>query len=644
MRGLYRLVLLALVFLISICTVVIIPTYFLKSTLAMGQTRKQCPTEYKANFTDGKFQAEAAEVNCLQGKSGSVGIEYPDRNGTFKLAEPNKRIGKGRLVVPKNSGATVGLVSKLNKKRILNLIAVGFSKKTDSSYIFTCNISGSVAIGSIPKISICTNIPYNRTARSTDSRTKALPKSEGAPVNARQFCSALASSGYPWDYDYVSNTKAGLDIRDKDICQLALEKCEKNPEKKAEDTCQITNQGSWRDYDPNANKLNVLLQCSDRSQPYYAQGEGKDIDTLVSKLKQQSYTDKAKNCALYLYNNDEVLISPQGNDRTLIHTEETNAGFVINGLVGEAKIIGSKDPRTDQPIVTPLKARESYRFKDSTDTGKAQPLSREEFRKVATLPVVKAFVDCKNWELEETCAEVQKYGETLLPATDVEQVTIKGFEVWKATINLAKPGISVALADSRRVTAANFNQFVQQQQASLILGGIYRLGNWNLRSQGTTRSSGTQAAYTILALDSNNRPKMVTLTDPGSSIDLNQYPFVLQAGPRLVRDGKAALTAESVKREKHTLSVTNRDFRRAGICISQDQAKLYYVLRNSPGMSITDLAKVMASEQIGCWQAMNLDGGMGPALAYEGQAKAPPDNSGTSKAEAQPFMIVVREK
>jgi len=116
-----------------------------------------------------------------------------------------------------------------------------------------------------------------------------------------------------------------------------------------------------------------------------------------------------------------------------------------------------------------------------------------------------------------------------------------------------------------------------------------------------------------------------------------------------VRGGKATVTTESVIREGHC-SLAGRDpkdcksvigedqvmisARRSAIGYSRDKTKLYYVVANI--LSLPDFAKVLASDKVGVYEAMALDGGNGPALAYNGSVKEPPGAS-------QPYFILAKQ-
>jgi hypothetical protein len=411
-------------FVFSLCAVLVISSVLPNLTSAFAQSNNRCPNEYIFKNFIGKFLPRAAFVNCIQGDPNKVIFRDNRKRQTpvkvgEEFSENRRRLG---IQSDKNTGATLGLVSQSHEK-INNLVAAGFSE-FESWYRFPCDATGNSTFGwYLPGQSqpACPKLTYkqgrNKTirigpsAKSLNTKSAALKNFDlggddpfpifGADVNARQYCSASARSGSGWGYHFTSNT------REENVCQLAIENCKR----KTADTCVVTNQGSWRDYDPEANKLNILLQCSSRPEPYYRQGEGEDVYKLVSELEKEA--KDATSCVLYIYNNDEVLVSPQIGKRTLIHTEITKDGFIIDGLAGEAEIVASKHFQQDKPVITTLKVGERYSFTNETDKGETDSLSPEERAKIVDLPVVKMFLDLNNWSDDKIRSEIRQYREAL---------------------------------------------------------------------------------------------------------------------------------------------------------------------------------------------------------------------------------------
>ncbi|MEO0373761.1 MAG: phosphodiester glycosidase family protein, partial [Cyanobacteria bacterium P01_A01_bin.17] len=177
---------------------------------------------------------------------------------------------------------------------------------------------------------------------------------------------------------------------------------------------------------------------------------------------------------------------------------------------------------------------------------------------------------------------------------------------------------------------------IGQRNASLILGGIYE-GNWNLISTGISNTQNNRSQYTLLGIDAENRPEVVTLTDATAQPRWDEYWFAVQAGPRLVRDGQATVTESSARAEGHANLDVTTPTRRAAIGFSRDGNQLIYVMtERGSSVSIRRLAEIMASDEVGAWQAMNLDGGDGPAISTAEEIFARP---GAGRDQSH-FMVV----
>jgi len=617
-------------FVFSLCAVLVIYSQLPNLTSAFAQQHKRCPNvSFVENFI-GRFIPKAAIVNCIQGDGNKVIFRDNKKKDIIagvggEFNENRRRLGIGS---DKETGVTLGLVSQSNEK-INHLAAAGFSE-SESWYRFPCDATGSSTFGwHLPGKSkpVCPKLTYKQTtligpaAKSHQTKNEDFKKLgshkdpyslEGANVNVRQYCSATASSGSSWGYYFTSNT------RGEDVCQLAIKDCQQKTNSK---NCLITNQGTWRDYDPEATKLNVLLQCSSRPEPYYRQGEGKDIYNLILELKEE--TKDATSCVLYIYNNDEVLVSPQTSKRTLIHTETTKDGFSIDGLIGEVEIVASRDSQQSKPVVTKLKAKERYHFFDKTDQGEINNLSLQERATIVNLPVVKAFLDPNNWNDDEIRSEIRQYREALRqfyqpPAVQVEEIEVDGVAIWKTTIDLSNSETIVTLVPKDIVEkAGGLERYVQNSNAAVVVSGTFRSDrNWTMKSEGRFiegEASKGWSNYTVLGLKSGNQPEMTARVKLEES-QWNQYWFALTGHPRLVSNKKPGITEVS---PGSTLNQTG-SVERAAIGFSSEAKKLYHVITKT-GVSLDKLATVMKA--LGCNEAMNLEGGNGKVLAENGSLR-----------------------
>lgn len=631
MYKLIRLIILAsFSFIISLYAIYFHPLILLNISLVFAQTtNKICPDNYLIQDIPSDFLPKAVLVNCVQGKRVVI-----HRGNRYEPGKPNAEIDyNSRLGTPsdKGTGATLGFVSKSNQK-INNLAAAGFSE-TESWYRYGCNGIGSLSIGWSSTLekerqSPCKTFKYEpqRTKWLNPNRRKSLkvannepgqpiaPDIGGAPVNGRKYCSFASPKG-GWSVKFVSLTS------DENVCTSALKDCEN----KIGNSCLVTNLGEWRDYDPDRTKLNLLLQCAD-GKSHYRRGEGKDIYALARDLEEEA---KGKtSCVLHIYRNDEVLISANDRQRTLIHTETTDNGFAIHNLIGQVTITAA-DPKKVTPVV--LNAGERYRFIDTTSEAKPDQLSLKEREEIVNLPVVKAFLDFDNWnnDIDPEIAEYQKAVKEQFyqpPAVFVDKTTVAGVSIWLASIDLNNPQTIVTFAPTNIVQkAGGLNSFVQKSNATLIASGTFREDkNWTMKSEGSFivgEDFKNWPYYTVLGLNSRNIPEIIArnqLSEP----KWEQYWFAITGHPRLVNNGVAGVTEIA---PGATLNITG-SARRAAIGFSRQTKMLYHVITNDR-INLKKMAEVMKA--IGCDEAINLEGNDGTILAYSntikvsGQVRAP---------------------
>ncbi|MGI6524287.1 MAG: phosphodiester glycosidase family protein [Bdellovibrionota bacterium] len=104
---------------------------------------------------------------------------------------------------------------------------------------------------------------------------------------------------------------------------------------------------------------------------------------------------------------------------------------------------------------------------------------------------------------------------------------------------------------------------------------------------------------------------ILQVTQNGVSIinrsDFNQHLVLeaLQAGPRLIVNGAA------VQKIKDLTTYS----RRSGVCIDREQRVVFYISSGLMGISLQQVQDTLLSKEIGCVDALNLDGG-GSAQLY----------------------------
>ena len=203
--------------------------------------------------------------------------------------------------------------------------------------------------------------------------------------------------------------------------------------------------------------------------------------------------------------------------------------------------------------------------------------------------------------------------------------TIVGVPLYLATIDLSDPEtfISVGLANqanqanSARSTRGDesFVQFVRRHQAALTMSGTFFSMDAQKRVMGNMVSGGEFLKYspwenygTTLGVKSGNRLEMVTARTDGKP-NWQDHWFSLTAGPRLLRKGQISV---SPKQEGFTDPGVMGVAVRSAIGFTPNQKKLLHVTFVKP-ISLKQEAEIM--QALGCWEAMNLDGGTSLALA-----------------------------
>lgn len=198
---------------------------------------------------------------------------------------------------------------------------------------------------------------------------------------------------------------------------------------------------------------------------------------------------------------------------------------------------------------------------------------------------------------------------------------------YQAVIDLRDPDTFLAIGLANNATEANcaafthgdeaFASLVKRSNAALVLNGTFFSKDDQKRVMGNMVSAGRFLKYsqwenygTTLGLKAGNEPEMVTARTEGKP-QWDQYWFSITCGPRLLRDGEVCLnpTQEGFT-DSHVLGIGPR----VAMGFPRSKDKLYLVTFLS-GLSLEQEAKLM--QQMGCCEAMNLDGGASRALAHE---------------------------
>ena len=203
--------------------------------------------------------------------------------------------------------------------------------------------------------------------------------------------------------------------------------------------------------------------------------------------------------------------------------------------------------------------------------------------------------------------------------------TILGVPLYLATIDLSdsETFISVGLANqanqanSARSTSGDesFVQFVRRHQAALTMSGTFFSMDAQKRVMGNMVSGGEFLKYspwenygTTLGVKSGNFLEMITARTDGKP-NWQDHWFSLTAGPRLLRKGQISVRP---KQEGFTDPSVMGVAVRSAIGFTPNRKKLLHVTFVKP-ISLQQEAEIM--QALGCWEAMNLDGGTSLALA-----------------------------
>jgi exopolysaccharide biosynthesis protein len=188
------------------------------------------------------------------------------------------------------------------------------------------------------------------------------------------------------------------------------------------------------------------------------------------------------------------------------------------------------------------------------------------------------------------------------------------------TINLNEPAVRVSIETARALPHGDesFAELLARSHPVAAINGTF-FGKDNLRPigdlviQGKLRHSGRMGP--VLAITPQNQA-LIRRVEWGRSQDWSAYDTVLGCGPTLLRAGEIDVQPDLERfRDPHVLGMSNRSA--AGLTPAN---KLLLVSIPS-AVSLTKLAEIM--RELGCQEAMNLDGGASMAMYYRGKTILP---------------------
>lgn len=210
---------------------------------------------------------------------------------------------------------------------------------------------------------------------------------------------------------------------------------------------------------------------------------------------------------------------------------------------------------------------------------------------------------------------------------------INGIPFYQTTVDLTDPKTFITIGLAKNANFANtiqktsgdeeFNKLVARYKATIVANGTFFAKNAQKTVMGNMIAGGKVLKYspwenfgTTLGLRVGNKPEMITARVDGKP-EWDKHWFSITCGPRLLRKGEVWLNP-SIEGFKDP-SVLGSSARTA-IGFTQDGTKLVLV-NFEINLSLQQEAEAMKA--IGCYEAMNLDGGASRALASKNNILVP---------------------
>lgn len=207
-----------------------------------------------------------------------------------------------------------------------------------------------------------------------------------------------------------------------------------------------------------------------------------------------------------------------------------------------------------------------------------------------------------------------------------EKKTVAGIPLYLTTIDLKDPQMFISISLPHNVEEANsssvshgdepFDSFVRRLNAAVVQNGTFFSKDEQKRVMGNMVADGRWLKYsqwenygTTFGLKKGNEPEMITARLEGAP-NWREHWFSLTCGPRLVTHGEVIINAEAEGfADPHVLGAGSRCA--MGFPQSKDKIFLVTFLR---GLTLKKEGEVMKA--MGCYEAMNLDGGASKSLSY----------------------------
>jgi hypothetical protein len=217
---------------------------------------------------------------------------------------------------------------------------------------------------------------------------------------------------------------------------------------------------------------------------------------------------------------------------------------------------------------------------------------------------------------------------------------VGGTHLYLTIIDLRDSNVFLNIGLAHNATRANdprytrgvepFSRFVARHPSAAMINGTFFSTDAQKRVMGNMVAGGKVLKFspsenygTTLGFQKGNRLEMVTARTDGKP-DWDQHWFSLTAGPRLLRKGTFWIAP---RKEGFTDPNVMGVAKRNAIGFSKSQKTLFFATFTAP-IPLRQEASIMKS--IGCYEAMNLDGGSSTALAYRGKVLVKPRRSLTN--------------
>ena len=204
---------------------------------------------------------------------------------------------------------------------------------------------------------------------------------------------------------------------------------------------------------------------------------------------------------------------------------------------------------------------------------------------------------------------------------------VRGCPVNAVYVNLHDPGVRLSAAISRSGIGGgeSFGSFVQRLRPTVAVNGTF-FSKSNLRPIGDIVIGGRLVYFggmgTGICIADNNKVSFVPV-QRGRHTDWSAYDTVVCAGPRLLESGQVCLDARGEGfRDPHVLGIA----RRAAVGLTYMNRLV--MVNTEKSCSLDRLAGIM--KDLGCTDAVNLDGGSSVAMHYRGRTIASPGRNLTN--------------